>query len=137
MSVPKGQQEDGKLLINELARDHVVYVLQITSNEKVFLPKYQTALTNEIIHSAMMIHKLTWSANNVLVNSREHYYTRRDYQERAAIECNNLLSMIDIAKPLFKLDARRCTYWGNKVIEIRNKTRNWIESDAKRYAQYR
>lgn len=49
MAVPKGQQKDGKLLVNELARDLAVYTIRITSNPKVFLPQFQTAITNEIV----------------------------------------------------------------------------------------
>lgn len=140
MSVPKGQQADGKLLVNELARDLAVYTIQITSNPKVFLPQFQTALTNEIVRTATNIHKFAWTANNIMVrapNGREQYALRRKNQEMAAAECNNLISLIDIAKPLFHLDTKRCRYWGKKTLEVRNKIRRWMESDAKRYAEYR
>lgn len=140
MSVPKGQQADGKLLVNELARDLAVYTIQITSNPKVFLPQFQTALTNELVRTATNIHKFAWTANNIMVrapNGREQYTLRRENQEMAAAECNNLISLIDIAKPLFHLDTKRCRYWGKKTLEVRNKIRGWMESDAKRYAEYR
>lgn len=140
MSVPKGQQADGKLLVNELARDLAVYTIQITSNQKVFTPQFQTALTNEIVRTATSIHKFAWTANNIMVrapNGREQYALRRKNQEMAAAECNNLISLIDIAKPLFHLDTKRCRYWGKKTLEVRNKIRGWMESDAKRYAEYR
>ena len=97
MSVPKGQQSDGKLLVNELARDLAVYTIRITSNPKVFLPQFQTALTNEIIHCATNIHKYAWTANNVMVrgqDGREKYAARRKYQEMAASECNNLIKRL-------------------------------------------
>lgn len=140
MSVPKGQQADGKLLVNELARDLAVYTIQITSNPKVFLPQFQTALTNELVRTATNIHKFAWTANNIMVrapNGREQYTLRRENQEMAAAECNNLISLIDIAKPLFHLDTKRCRYWGKKTLEVRNKIRGWMESDAKQYAEYR
>lgn len=140
MSVNKSQRTEGKLLVNELARDLAAYTIQITSNPKVFLPKYQTALTDEIVKCAISIHKHAWTANNVMVrgqSGREHYTLRRQNQELAIVECNNLLSLIDIAKPLFHLSGKRCQYWGKKTIEVRNKIRGWIESDAKRYAEYR
>lgn len=140
MAVPKGQQSESKLLVNELARDLAVYTIRITSNPKVFLPQFQTAVTNEIIRCAINIHKCAWTANNVVVRGqygREKYTMRRKYQEMAAAECNNLLSLIDIAKPLFHLDAKRCRYWGGLTVEVRNKIRGWTESDAKRYAEYR
>lgn len=137
MSVPKGKQTDGKLLVNELARDLAVYTIRITSNPKVFIPQFQTAITNEIVRCATNIHKYAWAANNVMVKSRDLYAMRRKNQEMAALECNNLISLIDIARPLFHLETKRCRYWGSMTIEVRNKIRGWMESDAKRYAQYR
>ena len=140
MAVPKGHQADGKLLVNELARDLAASTIRITSNQKVFLPQFQTAITNEIVRTAINIHKYAWTANNVMVrgqNAREQYAIRRKHQEMAAAECNNLISLIDIARPLFHLDTKRCKFWGKQTLEVRNKIRGWIESDAKRYAEYR
>lgn len=61
MAVPKGHQADGKLLVNELARDLAAYTIRITSNPKVFLPQFQTAITNEIVRTAINIHKYAWT----------------------------------------------------------------------------
>ena len=140
MAVPKGHQADGKLLVNELARDLAAYTIRITSNPKVFLPQFQTAITNEIVRTAINIPKYAWTANTVMVrgqNAREQYAIRRKHQEMAAAECNNLISLIDIARPLFHLDTKRCKFWGKQTLEVRNKIRGWIESVAKRYAEYR
>ena len=118
-----------------LARDHTVYVIQITKNENVFDPKY-TGFTNSIIKRAMEIYHCIWGANNVLVNNQETYKIRRNYQELAATNCNILLADLEIARKLFHLSSKRMKYWAKMIVEIRNKTRAWTQSDAKRYNQY-
>lgn len=134
MSVPVNQRGHGKLEACTKARELAVYTLQITKNKKVFAEEYQDAVTDKIIGSALEIHMLAWSANNVLVNSEEDLHTRTMLQEQACIQCNVLLSLIDLAKPLFHLDTRRVMYWGQKVVDVRNLIRAWRASDIKRYA---
>lgn len=134
MSVPVNQRGQGKLEVCTKARDLAVYTLQITKNKKVFAEEYQTAITDKIIGTALDIHTMVWSANNVLVNSKDDLQRRNALQEEACVMCNVLLSLIDIAKPLFHLDTRRIMYWGQKVVEVRNLIRAWRTSDIKRYA---
>lgn len=134
--VPKGKQKEGKLLVSVMAREMVVHTLQITANEKVFIPKFQTALTNRIIDTSIQIHKCIWSANNINVcgnDSEYRYKCRKRLQEQAINECENLLALIDIAKPLFHIEGRRIVYWSKLVINVKVKTQSWKESDTKRY----
>ncbi len=137
MTVRKEERQEGKLALSELAVRHAVYVIQITKNENIFKPEYNEAITNNIVKESIEISHCIWAANNVLVNSKDTYSIRRKYQELAATKCNVLLADINIAKKLFHLSAKRMRYWTGMVVEIRNKTRGWISSDAKRYAEYR
>ena len=137
MSVQKDARNEGKLSLEVLARGHAKYVLQITKNEKVFLPEYNHGLTDEIVREAIEINRMIWAANNVLVHSAEDLKLRRKYQERTALLCNCLLADMEIAHSLFHLQERRMEFWSKQVVEIRNKTRAWIKSDADRYKQYR
>lgn len=134
MSVPVNERSHGKLEACVKARDLAVYTIQITKNKKIFVAEYQEAITDDIIRTAVSIHMLAWTANNILVNSRADLDERLSLQEQACRQCNVLLSLIDIAKPLFHLDTKRVVYWGTKVIETRNLIRAWRESDRKRYA---
>lgn len=137
MSVPEPKRTENKLEVCIKALDLCTYTLQITKNKNVFVAEYQDALTDKIIQTAIDIHTCVWSANNVLVNSPKSYENRRNLQETAAIKCNVLLSLIDIAKPLFHLSYKRVTYWSGKAIKTRNLIRNWKKSDAERYKQYK
>ena len=137
MSVPKDSRKEGKLALAVLARSHAKYVIQITSNQKVFDPKYSHAVTDDLINSAKSIYRYIWAANNIVVRSKESYSHRKEYQQRATMLCNTLLADMEIAKTVFHLSGKRMRYWTAMVVEIRNKTRAWIESDAERYKMYR
>lgn len=134
MSVPVNHRSHGKLEACVKAHDLCCYTLRITSNKKIFTTEFQEALTDKINSTVLNIHTLCWTANNILVNSAEDMEQRLVLQERAAIECNNLLSLMDIAKSIFHLETRRIKYWGGLTIEARNLIRAWRESDRKRYS---
>ena len=134
MSVPVNERSHGKLEAGVKAKELSAYTIKITANPKVFKPEYQRALTDRIVETALEVHMLSWSANNVLVNSVEDMRRRLDYQDRAADACNNLLSLIEAAKPVFHLATKRVTYWGGLAIETRKLLRAWREADRKRYS---
>lgn len=96
--------------------------------------EFHDVLTNKMNVIALNIHILCWTANNILVNSAEDMERRLELQERAAMECNNLLSLMEIAKSIFHLATKRVQYWGGLTIETRNLIRAWRESDRKRYS---
>lgn len=134
MSVPENARTKGKLEACVKAHDLACYTLQIATNKKNFPEQFQTALTDKIVSVALDIHTLAWSANNVLVNSPEDLAERLGFQERAAVACNILLSMIEVAHRDFHLPTKRVVYWSGKAIETRNLIRAWRESDRKRYS---
>ena len=116
------------------SRDLAVYTLQITKNKNIFSVDYQDAITDKIISTALNIHSLVWAANNILVNSHQDMVERLSLQDKAAAQCNVLLSLIDIAKPLFHLKTKRVMFWGDKAIATRNLIRSWRNADRKRYS---
>lgn len=135
MSVPVNQRTHGKLEACVKAHELCVYTLRITSNKKIFTVEYQEALTDRIISTALNIHLLAWSANNVLVKRPEDLAKRQKYQEDAAIQCNVLLSLIEIAKPIFHLSTKRVIHWSAMAIATRGLIRAWKDSDARRYEE--
>jgi hypothetical protein len=133
MSVPVNQRKQGKLDVFLKARDLCCYTLQITANKKIFVPDYQESVTNKIIEAAMNVHLHAWMANNCRVTRSADYEIRRKFQNLAISDCVSLLSLIDIAQPLFHLSGKRVVYWSTKVIETRNLISAWKASDAQRY----
>lgn len=137
MSVRTDERKEGKLELFIRSRGQAKYTLQITKNKKIFLKDYQEEVTSKINALAIDIHINLWAANNIKVDTPSNYEERRKHQELACVDCNSLLGMIDIAKPLFHLSGKRCKYWTDWVVEVRNKSRAWIKSDAERYKEYR
>ena len=135
--VQKDSRREGKLALAVLARMHAKYVMQITSNPKIFDQRYYHAITVDLIRTSKDIYRSIWAANNTLVKSKSDYAARRKYQVHAVMLCNMMLADIEIAQSVFHLKGKRMRYWAGMVIEIRNKARVWIESDAKRYSEYR
>lgn len=134
MAVPETQRGVGKFDVLIKANNLAVYTVRITKNPKNFAPEYQTALTNDIIRTAKDIFIKCWTANNIRVgDDPENWRARKRLQEEAARDCNNLLALIQIAKPLFHLETKRVKYWGEKTIEVRNRIRDWKDGDSKRY----
>lgn len=136
MSVNESERGKGKFDVLIKANDLAVYTIRITKNPKIFLPEYQTALTNDIIHTAKEIFTKAWTANNIRVSDESrNWLERKKLQQEAARECNNLLALIQIAKPLYHLTSKRVKYWGQKTIEVRQALRDWNTGDAKRYGK--
>jgi len=137
MSVPVNSRSISRLEVNVQAHDLCVYTLVITANKKIFTDTYQTVLTDKIVDCAIGIHTMCWCANNIQVNSVETYSERRRLQESAAVRCNELLALIDLARKIFHLRASRVLYWSDKVVAVRNLIRAWRKSDDTRYPEYR
>ena len=136
MSVPVNQRSEGKLEACIKAHDLCCYTIQITSNPKNFPEKYQHSLTDKIVAAAIDIHTLAWSANNVYVNSKEDFQRRIALQEEAAIKCNVLISLIEVAHRVYHLSSKRVFYWTGKAVETRNLIRGWRDKDRKRYSPH-
>jgi hypothetical protein len=146
MSVPESKRKENKLEVFNLARDLTTYTIRITANEKVFLPQYKGAVTDDIIETAKNIYADAWEANNIYVNMApkdeiermkavRDWMDRRELQQKAVRECNRLLTLIGTAKSVFHLKGKRVKYWVGKVLTVRNKIRNWKDSDNKRYSE--
>ena len=134
MAVVEGKRGKSKFEVLVEANDLAIYTIRITKNKKVFAEEYQTALTNDIIHTAKEIYIKCWTANNIKVGKEaDKWKKRKELQEDAANECNNLLALMQMAKPLFHLKSKRVEYWAAKTLKVRQLIRDWKESDQRRY----
>lgn len=77
MSVNESERGKGKFDVLIKANDLAVYTIRITKNPKIFLPEYQTALTNDIIHTAKEIFTKAWTANNIRVGDEPRNWLER------------------------------------------------------------
>ena len=139
MSVKQGERRPGKLEVIIKSLDLATYTIQITANEKVFDPKYRAAVTDDLISHAKDIYLDCWTANNIRMTKGNEaaYEKRRQLQEKAIVECNTFLGLLDVAKKVFHLETKRVTYWGNKIIKCRTLIRAWKDGDRKHYKEGR
>ena len=138
MSVPESKRAENKLQVLLDAQSLAAYTLRICKNPKVFTPDFQHLLTEKITNTAIDVFVNLWTANNILMKPGTENFTdnrkeRKRLQDEAARNCNNLLALIQIAKPIFHLSGKRVRFWGKNVIKVRNLTRAWQESDIKRF----
>lgn len=133
MSVPVNQRSESKLEVFVRAHDLAVYTIKITSNAKNFPEEYRHSLTDEITKTAIQIFTKVWAANNVMVKTAGDYRMRRELQEEAAVLCNVLLPLIEIAWKVFHLESKRVKYWSGKVLDTRKLIRAWRDADEARY----
>ena len=134
MSVNESNRTKSELEASVKARELTCYTLKITSNEKIFLPKYRSALTDQIVQDSINIYRYVWLANNIRVGkNREARDRRLRLQKRAKELCNDLLALIGIAKPLFHLTSKRIEYWTGLTLNVRALIEGWSDKDRERY----
>lgn len=133
MSVPVGKRGENKLAAAMAAHELAVYTIKICCNANVFKAEYQVALTNDLVDTAKNIAKLTMRANNILVKTTQLAQLRLHYQYEAATCCNDMLTLIQLAKPVYHLTGKRVRYWANIVLRARELIRAWHDANAQEY----
>ena len=117
------------------ARELALYTIKICANKNIFLPEYQSALTDDIIRKAKDIYLNVWTANNIRVDGhKELRIWRNRLQKQAVMDCNNLLALIGLARSLFHLKGKKAKYWSEKTLKTRNYIKKWREGDQERYS---
>ena len=119
------------------ARDLALHTIQVCNNKNIFLPEYQSSFTDDIIRVAKDIYIHVWTANNIRITDsgrKELFAYRNKLQRQAILDCNNLLALIGLARPLFHLKGKKVKYWSEKVLKTRNYIKKWKESDQDRYS---
>lgn len=139
MAVPECEREEGRFTLPMRAEYLVRYTLEITANEKVFLPEYRKAVTDDIIDSAKSIYLLIREANDTSIRvgtifHKSDLIERNKIQRKALRTAQRLLYLIDLAHRVFHLSSKRVKYWGGLTLEIRNRIQGWIASDIERYS---
>lgn len=90
MSVPEGLRKCGKMKVLIEALDLTDYTLAITANSKVFVPKYQTVLTDKINELVLNMYINLFTANNVVVKSEMDMAERQCLQMVAKVKRGEL-----------------------------------------------
>lgn len=98
-------RSESKLVCLHLSNELAKYTLEITSNQRVFSPRFD-AFTRHIVDNAFGIGQSIWMANDINVRSAEDYSKRHGLQRDALLECDALLYNITLAKNTFHLSRK-------------------------------
>ena len=140
MSVPEGERGEGRFTLPIKAEELARYTLTITKNEHIFLPEYQKPLTDDLINCAKNAYLCIREANDIRVDPTSGTFLadkreRQNAQKDAIRFLKRMLSLIDLSRRVFHLSTKRVKFWSAMVIEVRDRTRRWMESDMRRYSQ--
>lgn len=140
MSVPEGARGEGRFTLPIKAEELARYTLTITKNENVFLPDYQRQLTDDLVNCAKNAYLSIREANDIRVDPTSETFladkrSRQNAQKDAIRFLKRMLPLIDLSRRVFHLSTKRVKYWGGMVVEVRDRTRHWMESDMRRYSQ--
>ena len=113
-----------------------MHTIKLCNNKNVFLPEYQSALTDKIIGTATEIYTDSYGANNIYVNNdADQYRERKRLQNTSINKCYQLLGLIQMAKRLFHLRSNKVKYWSKLTINARDLLKRWRDSDSERYGK--
>lgn len=140
MSVPEAKRRQGKLEVLIKAEAVAVYTIKILANKNKFDPRYDAWLGNDINLTAKAIFENCRIANSLRVvkpvtqdidlDAKE---ARRKLQTQAIMECEKLLTNIDLAYGVYHLSAKRVLYWKKITKEAKSYIKKWRDADTKRY----
>ena len=74
-----------------------------------------------------------WTANHVVVKTRDDMETRSRIQSDACKDCNRMLSMVQIARRRYHLKMQKYEAWVKQILAVRDKIKAWRDADRKRY----
>ena len=134
MSVPEGLRKCGKLKVLIEALDLTDYTLEITRNTKVFKPEYKEILTDDIIKLTKRMYINLFRANRIIVNGKADAERRLSLQVQSLEDCEDLLSLIQIAQKTFHLKLKRIKFWGSKICSVKSLINSWHTAEIERYS---
>lgn len=121
------------------ARGLALHTIKICGNKNIFLPEYQSSLTDDIIQLSKDIYIKVRRSNNIRMDVKdparkaENWATRSRLQVSAYLDCNDMLYLIELARALFHLKGKKAEYWSKLTLETREYIKRWHEGDVDRY----
>lgn len=143
MSVIESQKGENKFEVLIKSRNLASYTINICDNDKVFTKEHKESLTRKITDIAIDIFCCVNEANEIVIridlskdDLSKNLKERQELQYKAIRDCKQLLSLIQIAKPVFHLTSKRVKYWGEMTIEVRTLIQRWKDADRNRLKAY-
>lgn len=135
MSVPESKRGEGKFSVLTKTEDLMKYTLHITQNSNRFDQQYRDVVLDRIDGLVIDIFEKCWRANNIKVgDSLKKWEIRRDLEDEALLDCDDLLAVLQVARALCHVESKRMKYWTEKIRDVKTTIKKWHDSDCKRYS---
>ena len=113
-----------------------MHTAKILRNPKVFNPENDKVLIDRLRACAYDIYIKSWQANKIRAETNlMNRAMRYNLQEEAILMCDEMHTLIGIAKHVYHVRGRKIVHWSKMVTEVRALLQGWKESDVKRYGQ--
>ena len=137
LSVRKGDRQQGKLEVLNLAMNLCTHTLTLCKNEKYFPKNQRWLLTSKIASEAVDALTCIRRANATLVDGDlidARYQYRSSQQTEAHAHLGALYALIDVAYNLNDgITDSAVAYWSKLVKDTDDKLKAWIRSDSATY----
>lgn len=111
-----------------------LHVLKITANVKYFDFEHHADIVQHIRELAVTIYNCAYVANVQNVTKDPATWEVRKANQEAVVQgLNEMVAMVQVAKPLFHLRSRKTTYWLGLTLHAKDLSCAWHASDVRRY----
>ncbi len=149
MSVPEGQRSRGKLAIETEAESFLQYILDVTTRYYLPFDTGERQPTQDEIRAyadakwfaeCMRSESLSClsniqTANKIVIEDDESFYTRRRYQTQAERAIENVLTAASLMYRRKLIKSKRIKHIGNQIGHMKRMIQNWRKSDKARYTK--
>lgn len=136
-SVRKGDRQQGKLEVLNLATNLCTHTLQLCRNEKLFPKSQRWILTQKIANEAVDALACIRRANATLVDGEdidERHRYRSGQQTEAHAHLGALYALVDIAYNMnSSIDGDRVAYWTQLIMDTDDKLKAWARANNNDY----
>lgn len=112
------------------ARDLEIFTIRKAAN---FPKRYRFFCGTEIAQTASNIHKHAKMGNSVYPVNKHEAQTRRDFFQLALAETQALISQIEVAAELFKIEPASMKFWMEMIWKEDRLLRAIMKTDRQRY----
>lgn len=130
--VPASERSENKYQVVLDARNVAKYTLRVLSNKNKFPPDLAPMLLHDINRTAIDLFSNAKIANDL--DLYKYKPNREAYQRKAYENCVRLLVLIELAKPIYEIEAKRMRYWTRLLVKTRDGLLEWEAKDDEAFA---
>lgn len=127
----KKYSRDSILKVLVSAKEFVIYVYRITSNDKQFSKGLRASLVQDLRSTSLDMYLTLKEANSIYPSTKEAYKKRYKLQKKARRLLFRVEAMMDIAFQI--ANPNNTNFWAELFTQVFKDLKLWIESERKRY----